>query len=487
MRSDDFPLTLSPGRAGSLPPVRRPARLAETVLYAPVLLASALIQMLCHPFVRRCLLALMILDIPLECGKHLGFRPDAAVLGAIEGFDVSVTSLALGGLWLGWIFSTRATNEKLRFSVHWPIAAYTLVAAASWFVATDGTLSLFQVFLLVQMLLFYIYVSGNVHSRKDIAWIVWLLLAGAAVESLIVLAMAFTGHDLSFLRIVGMKTQLDVPGPAGGFTRPGGTVGSPNYTSAYLGMMMTLAVCVWQTQALRRWRRLAILVFFLAAIALACTFSRGGWIAVVLSLAILGVSRWRRGGISRKTAAACMAGLVLAAAFLFVPNPISTRLMGDDEGSAHSRIPLMHLAFRVIQANPLLGVGANNFGTVMNDYAGSEFRHEWIYTVHNQFLLVCAETGIVGLMAYLWILLSVIRRGWRLWNVGDEMFSPLALSMLAAVCGLMSHMFVDIFSGRAVVQLVWLFAALLTAMEAILARERGATILVPQLITVNAR
>jgi putative inorganic carbon (HCO3(-)) transporter len=147
----------------------------------------------------------------------------------------------------------------------------------------------------------------------------------------------------------------------------------------------------------------------------------------------------------------------------------------------------MHLAFRVIEANPLLGVGANNFGAVMNDYAGSEFRHEWIYTVHNQFLLVCAETGIIGLVAYLWVLLSVIRNGWRLWKVGDEMFSPLALSMIAAVCGLMSHMFVDIFSGRAVVQLVWLFAALLAAMGAILARERHATILAPQPMAANAR
>jgi O-antigen ligase len=240
-------------------------------------------------------------------------------------------------------------------------------------------------------------------------------------------------------------------------------------------------------QVLRSWRRLAISVFFLAAIALACTFSRGGWIAVVLSLAILGVSRWRQGGLSRRTAAASIAALILAATFLLVPNPISARALGDDEGSAHSRIPLMRLAFRVIEANPLLGVGANNFGTVMNDYAGSEFRHEWIYTVHNQFLLVCAETGIFGLMAYLWILLSVIRNGWRIWKAGDEMFSPLALSMVAAVCGLMSHMFVDIFSGRAVVQLVWLFAALLTAMGTILARERHATILAPQPMATKPR
>ena len=485
MPSDQYPFAISAGQAGTLRP-RRPAWSAQTLLIAPVLLASALIQVLCRPLVRRWLLAVMILDIPLECGTHLGFRPDAAVLGAIEGFDLSLTSLALAGLWVGWLFSARARNEKLQFSVHWPIVAYTLVAAASWFVATDGTLSLFQIFLLAQMLLFYVYVSSNVHFRREVAGIVWLLLIGAALESVLVIAMALTGYDFVVLRHIGIKAQMVLPGPKGGFTRPGGSVGSPNYTSAYFGILMTLAVCVWQSEALRRWRGLAMLVFILAAVALACTYSRGGWIAVVLSLAILGVSRWKQGGLSRKTAATCIAGLVLAAAFLFVPNPISARALGDDEGSAHSRIPLMHLAFRVIEANPVIGVGANNFGTVMNDYAGSEFRHEWIYTVHNQFLLVCAETGVIGLMAYLWIMLNVIRRGWRLWRVGDELFSPLALGMLAALCGLMSHMFVDIFSGRAVVQMVWLFAALLTAMEAILARERRTTIPGPQPMAADA-
>lgn len=475
MRSGDNSFTLSPGRTDALSPARSLAWISDIVLFAPVMLATAFIQALCRPMVRRWLLAVMILDIPLQCGTHLAFRPDAALLGAIEGFDVSITLIALAGLWIGWIFSARAANEKIHICIHWPIVAYTIIATASWFAATDGTLALFQIFLLAQMLLFYIYVSSNVQFRKEIAGIVWLLLAGAAIESLLVLAMAMTGSDFAILRHVGIKTSMDTPGPGGGITRPGGSAGSPNYTSAYLGMMMTLAVCVWQTEALRRWRSLAAVVFLFGAAALACTFSRGGWIAVALSLAILGVARWKRSGLTRKTAAAFVAGLILAALFLFVPNPISARALGDDEGSAHSRIPLMHLAMRVIEANPLLGVGANNFGTVMNEYAGSEFRQEWIYTVHNQFLLVCAETGVFGLVAYLWILLSMIRQGWRVWKFGDELFSTLALCIVASVCGLMSHMLVDIFSGRAIVQLVWLFAALLTAMEGIVARERRTT------------
>jgi O-antigen ligase len=478
MQSERYPLRLPARHAGGLP--NQASWIAQAVFAGPVLLASAFVEVLCRPLVRRWLLAVIILDIPLQCGTHFAFRENAALLGAIEGFDFSITSLALFGLYVGWAFRARAGGERSRISVHWPITLYSLITAASLLVATDGTLSLFQIFLLVQMWFFYVYVASNAVAREDIARIVWLLLVGAGIESLLILAMATTGHEFTFLRIVGIKTKILFPGPNGGFTRQGGTVGSPNYTSAYLGMLMTIAVSVRLTNSLRPWRRQAIVIFLLAATALACTFSRGGWIGVALSLVILGVARWRRGGVSRRSMAAALAGILLAAAFLLVPNPISARVMGDDEGSAHSRVPLMHLAFRVIEAHPLLGVGANNFTTVMDSYAGSEFRHEWIYTVHNQFLLVCAESGILGLAAYLWIIFSIIGKGWRLWSVRDEMLSPLALGIVAAVCGLISHMFVDIFSGRAMVQLLWLFAALLTGMERIVQRELLVDILTPR-------
>jgi O-antigen ligase len=443
----------------------------QTIFWSPVLLLSAVVHLLCHPVTKKCLLGLMILDIPLQWGTHLDFRSDAASIGAIEGFDFSITTVALCGLYIGWFFSERAATRCPRISWNWPIAAYTLVVIASWFVASDPQLSLFQIFLMVEMSLLYIYVAGNINSREEIVYILFLLLAGAIVESVFMLAVAAAGHEFDFVRTLGMKTQIDLPRAAGDFTRQGGTVGSPNYTSAYLGMLISLALSMRQMRVPSWLRRLTVPALILAALALATTFSRGGWIGVSLSVAILGGANWLRGGVSRRSAFAAAPVLTLVILCLFIPNPVSQRLSVDDNGSAHSRVPLMHLAYRVISANPVLGVGANNFGAVMNYYAGSEFRHEWLYTVHNEFLLVCSETGLVGLMAYLWIYFSVIRRGWRIWKTGDEMFAPLALGLVAAMCGLLSHMFVDIFSARAIVELVWLFAALMGAVEVIQRRE----------------
>src|SRR3989442_12161461 len=51
---------------------------------------------------QRFLLAILIIDIPLQLGTHLGFQEDAAAVGSLGGYDVSLTTMALAGLYLSW-------------------------------------------------------------------------------------------------------------------------------------------------------------------------------------------------------------------------------------------------------------------------------------------------------------------------------------------------------------------------------------------------
>ncbi|MGC2161199.1 MAG: O-antigen ligase family protein [Silvibacterium sp.] len=452
-------------------------KVLRTIFWSPLLLLTAIVHVLCQPLTKRCLLAVAILDIPLQWGAHLEFRPALSALGTVGGYDVSITTLALFGLYIGWLFTECANNQSPRILWNWPIAAYTAVVAASILVASDPQLSLFYVFLLVQILLLYIYLAGNINSRSDIVFILALILAGGLFESIYMLGLAVMGGKLGLVpmpgtqtviySLLGLKTVIFLPAKDVPFYRQGGTTGGPNYTAAYLGILITLALCVRRMKVPAYLRRLTIPTIVLALLALAITFSRGGWIEIVLSVAILAGARSLRNGISRKAALSLVAATTLVVLCLYIPNPVSKRIFSDDNGSAESRVPLMHLADHMIVANPILGVGANNFAAVMNNYEGNVFRYAWIYTVHNQFLLVCSETGIIGLAAYLWIYFNILRRGWRLWNTGDELFAPLGLAIVAGICGLMSHMLMDIFSERALLQLLWVFAALIAACEMI--------------------
>jgi O-antigen ligase len=141
---------------------------------------------------------------------------------------------------------------------------------------------------------------------------------------------------------------------------------------------------------------------------------------------------------------------------------IARRLFGDDKGSAESRIPLTNLAFRIIVDNPVLGAGANNFSVVMDRYVTPEFRKGFLYVVHNKYLLIWAETGIFGLLAYLAFLFGALRKGWKCWKQGDRLLSILALGITGAIVGHMVHMSAEIFRVGPVQELLWLMAGLLT-------------------------
>src|SRR6202030_4091759 len=174
-------------------------------------------------------------------------------------------------------------------------------------------------------------------------------------------------------------------------------------------------------------------------------------------------------GASLKAPIAILAVVLLA--YLPFHNAVEARLLADDNGSAESRIPLMNLAFRVIADNPILGVGSNNFSAVMDAYLTSEFRQGFLYTVHNKYLLVWAEIGFAGLLAYLAFLFGALRKGWACWRQNDCLLSTLALGLTAAMVGNMVHQSVDIFHDRAVTQLLWLVAGLLYAVQGILRAE----------------
>jgi O-antigen ligase len=411
---------------------------------------------------QRVLLAIVILDIPLQFGIHLFYREDDAALGALGGLSISATTLALAGLYLSWLirtFANRNHAQRGAVNVNWPLVAYFAITLLSVFVAQDISLSLFEVCLLLEACLVYFYIAGNVRTREDVVFVVTALLAACLIESVVMIILRFTGIPST---IWGLPTHIHIDSdPKEGFMRIGGTVGSSNFAAAYLSISLTCAASVLFTNLGRFHKWLAAAVLGLGSIALILTFSRGGWLALALSLALLCFVTWRRRGLSLKAPIAVLMLLTL----LYVPfhSLIGARLFGDDRGSAESRIPLMNLAFRIVEDHPMLGVGVNNFTVAMGPYLTSEFREQFLFAVHNKYLLVLAETGIGGLIAFLSFFAGTVRKGWQCWNFQDRLLSPLALGFTAGIAGHMVHMTVDVFRGRPTQQLVWLIAGLLVA------------------------
>jgi O-antigen ligase len=197
-------------------------------------------------------------------------------------------------------------------------------------------------------------------------------------------------------------------------------------------------------------------------IALALTGSRGGASGFVVSMLAFVFVGVRRGWIRPR------AVVVGTAVLLVALIPVSGVLLArteSDAGAAESRQPLNQLALQTIEKNPLLGVGANNVGPEFQRTAGPEYSRDWIYTVHNKYLLVAAEAGVAALVAFLAFLVSTLRRGRRA-VVGHGLgMSAAAAGLTCGVVAQMVHMTVDLFQSRPQVQLLWLIAAMLVVMS----------------------
>jgi putative inorganic carbon (hco3(-)) transporter len=322
-------------------------------------------------------------------------------------------------------------------------------------VALDVQMAFFQLFLFWQSFMLFLYIVSTVRTRQEVDFILLILVIGLALESVLMIGQQAIGRSIS---LGGGILSLQMVG-----SRVGGTLGHPNAAGSYLAMLLAPAVGILltPTRGVQRW--LAAAGLCLGTVALALTLSRGSWTAFAVSLMLVALFAWRRGWLSPTILPlSVIIGLLF---FLAFQEPITARVLGDDAGSAQGRFPLMRLAFAMIEEHPILGVGANNYGLMIKQYATPEFGRDWLYVVHNHYLLVWAESGTVGFFAFVWFLLAILWRGWEGWRRNDRFLSPLALGLTAAVVGHLMHMNVDFFIHRPQVQLLWLFAGLITVIQ----------------------
>lgn len=406
----------------------------------------------------RILLGIVILEIPIQVDTHLFFQEQWAEYGAIGGINVSITTICLALLYACWLIKYAVAAGypwRERLFVGYSATAYVFCAGLSLWAAHDRLLAINSLVLIGQAYLIYTYVANRVSARSDAVFVVAMLLVALAMQGAIMVGIYAAGQSISLGPITGMITED---------YRVGGTIGSPVVGASYLALLLALTVAVLATDLAPHYKFLAVVSLLLGSASLMLTLTRGAWLAAAVSVTLLVALVMQRRLITAWVPAACAVAVVLVG-LLFHQN-IVDRLLGDDEGSAQSRIPLIHVAWHMIEDYPLTGVGTNNAAAVGSQYIASpEFRSEWFYTIHNKYFLEWVELGTFGLLAFLWFLGTSLWRGWATWQRRDPLLSPIAAGIALAIVGQMLHMSVDVFNSRPQVQSLWLCAGLIVALS----------------------
>ena len=403
---------------------------------------------------RRVLVTVVLLEIPIQVDIYLNHDEAIAQSGALSGFNISVTTLCLVVLYLLWAGEIAARVKRPgppRLFLAVPSFVYFALLTVSVAVATDAMLAVAEVVILAQAMLLFLYLLFHVRHRDDVIFVIVVITAATLLQSLIALSVVPLGGRLS-LGPIAAGTQG---------RRLLGTFGSPVVLGGYLSLTLPVALGLMLVPTKRAYRWLAGAAFGLGSLALVLTLTRGAWGGYLLATGFMVIYALRRGWASASMPSLLVVlGLLLAIAF---SDEILSRVAQFDNPSAQARFPLMDLAFRMIGDNPFLGVGANNFAATMNRYLTVDFSTDWIFTVHNKYLLVWAETGLASLVAFLTVLVTALRRGWEAVVASDRSLAPIAVGLVAGVAANMIHMLVDIFHARPQTQMLWLSLALILA------------------------
>jgi O-antigen ligase len=137
------------------------------------------------------------------------------------------------------------------------------------------------------------------------------------------------------------------------------------------------------------------------------THSRGGFLAAIATLLVIA---WRSRTLIR---AAFGLTVLVTLFFAFAPQHVIDRLasikQGSQERSANARIISWTVATRMIEANPLLGVGLRNFQNHWERHVEGlpVAKGGFAYVAHNSYLQIWAEAGTPAFVIYLALLGSV--------------------------------------------------------------------------------
>ena len=122
---------------------------------------------------------------------------------------------------------------------------------------------------------------------------------------------------------------------------------------------------------------------------------------------------------------------VVGRAIVVVPTFVARMLSGDA-----GRIELWTAAWSMFTGSPLVGVGPGAWPSLRAFTPISDDNLAVLATSHNSILQVLAESGLIGLIAAIWIVVTVARVGWRAVtggrDVDDRTVAAVALASRAA-------------------------------------------------------
>lgn len=223
-----------------------------------------------------------------------------------------------------------------------------------------------------------------------------------------------------------------------------GLTANPNDLAMMVDLILPLAATVGLL-ARKPWVRVsAFVIVGINLVCLAATSSRGGFVGLAAMLLAALVLAARR----KKWAVIGLAVVALPIGVALLPSSVTERLAtigsveADDTGSSQARLTGMLAALEYMGSHPIAGAGLGQDVQALVDVLGTGAKWEH---VHNSYLVVGTDLGVVGLAMYLAMVTFAYRRVTKVEReslaAGREDLSYMASGLKLSFIGLIVTMF----------------------------------------------
>ncbi|MBI2251211.1 MAG: O-antigen ligase family protein [Armatimonadetes bacterium] len=234
---------------------------------------------------------------------------------------------------------------------------------------------------------------------------------------------------------------------------------------------------------------------FLILLVLLATFARGAWLGLFFSMIIISFYYWKENKSIRSLFAG---GIIIGVIFLllnellvpiFLPEEkedikILQRMVGvftGEDFSTLNRLDTVIAAWNMFKAYPLLGVGYGNYHAhylnFVPDFHWSIFTwapYSAFPNAHNIFANYLAETGILGCLAVIILIFSIILSYLKTINLAKNTFYyPYLIALFSAFIGIMV---VYQFFSTLSITFIWIFLGIMISAQKLALKETAKTL-----------
>jgi putative inorganic carbon (hco3(-)) transporter len=432
----------------------------------PALALFAAIFFMVVPAKQRVLTTVFVLSFQVDI--YLRFLYGRA--NSTEGLALPLV-VVMGLILAGWYyFSGNTQGFTWGGTMRKPIAALLIIMVASIAASSERFIGMSALLYTLEYYFLYWLAFNIVRTQQDFKRLIVLIMLTLAMQSIVYFAQSALGITFDFLG--NTITEEEVP-------RPGGTVSSnPAGFVSFIVPALMMASAV----ALSKYRRLmgvyAIPLMFLGLAAVGLSFTRAAWLGLIFGFIAIIWTNLRRRSLNPRMIVALVIVAVIGLSVLF---PKMLERVSSDYGPGGAgataeaydeRMGLNLIALNVIAHHPLLGVGPGAYSHEFRAYVPAGM-HQWLFTVHNQYLLWAAETGIPGGIAFIVLIVTGFKIALRVSRAPPSLISICATGWFGAMIVLAWMMFWVPWIGFTYNAMFWFMLGLMDAAQRLVPTGRN--------------